>query len=307
MPEVVEVALTSYFLNYKMKNKTLNKINILGGRYSRKSLPGLSIFSTELPLTVIKVDSKGKLLWIELENNHYILNTFGLEGEWNTSKNTHSSVEYVFDNFSLYYSDSRNFGTFKITNSKLILDKKLNSINFDFLKTNFTENDFYNRIQNIIMNKNGKINVKKGGTKIIKILMDQTLKGLGSGLGNYLAVDALYVAKISPHTKLITIYNSRSLSNRLSKAIKYIVKKAFITSDIGYLDHSDHHMAKFINKYRNTYDLSSIIHPDITIDLNDKYQFLVYRQKKDPFGNIIKSDKIIKGRTTYWSPVIQIY
>ena len=46
-------------------------------------------------------------------------------------------------------------------------------------------------------------------------------------------------------------------------------------------------------------------YPKVKLKENE-FDFLVYGQNEDPYGNTIKKDKIIKGRTTYWVPNVQI-
>jgi len=46
-------------------------------------------------------------------------------------------------------------------------------------------------------------------------------------------------------------------------------------------------------------------HNDVKLKKDDIFEFKVYRQDEDPYGNEVKGDKIITGRTTYWSPIIQ--
>ena len=304
MPEVVEVALTSMFLDYTLKNKDITKINVLGGRYTRNELKGLTL--VRYPLKVISVDSKGKFVWFVLKRPDnsllYLMNTFGLEGEWTTDKQKHSDIEFVYDGKSLYFTDQIKYGTMEITNDIKVLNKKLNKLGPDLLKETFTEDEFYNRVHNYLY-KNNKLNVSRANKEIIKVLMDQTTP-LGSGLGNYLAVESLYTSKISPYTKLIDLYNNRERLNKLSKAIKKTIKLSFINSDTGYLDHIDESLGVFIKKLRSKDKIHNLFHPATNIGIK-KFKFNVYRQQKDPHGNNIKASKIIPGRTTYWSPTIQ--
>ena len=131
--------------------------------------------------------------------------------------------------------------------------------------------------------------------------MDQTTP-IGSGLGNYLAPEALYRAKISPHKTIRDVYNDITLSDALAEAIRYVTKLSFETADIGYLGHLTDDMSSFVKQLRKQKDR---YHSDTNIG-NHKFKFNVYRQKVDPHGNKIKGEKdIIKGRTTYWSPTVQ--
>ena len=96
MPEAIEVTLTALYLNHKLKNKKITEISILGGRYSRHPLHDLNMFRYKLPLKIIKIKSKGKFIWFELEDaahiSYFIMNTLGLEGMWTFEKMPHANV-----------------------------------------------------------------------------------------------------------------------------------------------------------------------------------------------------------------------
>lgn len=281
MPEVAEIALTSEILLKYFKNKILESLHFVEGRFSKNSPPGFDDFNKALPLKVKNISSKGKFLWWDLveidnENNHwYIWNTFGLSGMWSLFEPKYNKAELTFNNNKVaYFSDLRNFGTFKFSNSYDLLEKKLKSLAPDFLKEDF---DIY------------KIN--KYNIPIVKILMDQ--KKVGSGLGNYLVAEILYRAKISPHRNGKEI-NDDELEN-LEYWIKYMVKLAYTDNHIGYMVNLENE-SEFIK--RKNY------HDDIILKKKE-FEFQVYRKKFDPKGNPVKADNIIKGRTTYWVPDVQ--
>ncbi len=315
MPEGVEVFYTAKYLNDKLKGSKLTNINVLSGRYSRNTLPGLTMLKKNLPLTVAKVGSKGKFLWFEFSkknNKYYILNRLGLTGGWGFDENDDSHIQFKIKDKNgkiknLYFNDMRNFGTLTMTNKQEDLNKELDNLGPDFLQTDFTETEFHNRIKKYILNKKGEIVKSRGNKEVIKVLMDQKANtGIGSGLGNYLAVESLYRAKISPYTKMKKIYEDKTLSNRLSKAIKYVVKLAYRTEDIGYFTNMD---LAWINRFRKKLDQENKdykfnFHPNTKIG-DTTFKFNVYKQETDPKGNKIKGDKIIPGRTTYWVPNIQ--
>lgn len=310
MPEVVEVCITGKYLNYKLLGNYMTEINILGGRYQRHGIKGLEYFKMGFPMEIINVETKGKFLYFELRNindgnDYYILNTFGLEGKWDFYKNKHSNIEFIIydinnnKNFSLYFTDSRNFGTIELTSDKNKLETKLNSLGPDFLNETFSGEEFYERIKKYITRGN-KTRLKN---EIVKILMNQTMNGgLGSGLGNYLTVEILFKAGISPYKTIGEIYMNKQIAYKLSKSIKYILKLAFLTSNIGYLSGLDNSFNKWITKMRNIIKKNNTIHPTIKLKNNDIFNFKVYRRKVDPYGNKINADKIINSRTTYWSP-----
>jgi len=311
MPEVVEVCLTALWLNKKLKGKWITDMNIISGRYKRNPLKGKATFIKNNPFKIVKVDSKGKFLWFELEidkKKYYILNRFGLTGEWSFIDNVHSRIRFQIDNKSfVYFNDMRNFGTIQITDNIEDLNYELEKMAPDLLKESFTNQQFYNRIKYYITNSADNLIMVRANQPIIKILMDQTI--LGSGLGNYLSVEVLHSCKISPYKKLKEFYNDKTLSDRLAEAIKYTVKLSFLTAEIGYLEHLDQSMSSFIKQLRNDIKLNRNhkynFHKDVKLKRGDKFAFQVYGQNKDPLGNPIKKDKIIVGRTTYWSPKVQ--
>nr|QBK88454.1 MAG: formamidopyrimidine-DNA glycosylase [Mimivirus LCMiAC01] len=316
MPEIVECLITALFLHHKFKNKQITKIKILSGRYKKTPIKGLSGFKKNLPLTIKKIDSKGKFIWFSLynqDNDYYIMNTLGLTGSWTLTKKKHSRISFTIKKndrtYKLYYTDPRNFGTIKMTTNKKMLDDKLISLGPDFLKTSFTKQEFFNRIEKYIHKKNGTISLPRANRHIIKVLMDQKASGgLGSGIGSYLAVEILYHAKISPLKKMKYIYRDKKLAYQLAKSIKYIIKLAYITADIGYMAHLDNTMAEWVKKLRKKIRQNKNhkynYHPGVKLG-NNIFKFRVYRQKFDPHGNKVTPGKIIPGRTTYYSPAVQ--
>lgn len=316
MPEGVECHLTALFLSARFHNKIITKITVLSGRYTKKPIEGIKMFKKNLPLTINKINSKGKFLRFELSNKDadiYLMNTFGLTGSWSLTKKKHSRISFTIKKnnktYKLYYTDPRNFGTIKITSDKNILDEKLESLGPDFLKTTFTKTDFFNRIKKYIHKRNGSISSPRANREIVKVLMDQKANsGLGSGIGAYLAVEILYHAKISPRKKMKYIYRNKKLAYQLAKSIKYIIKLSYMTADVGYMEHLDNNMDKWVKKLRKRIsknkDHKYHYHPDVNLK-NNVFTFKVYRQKADPLGNKVTPDKIIAGRTTYWVKAVQ--
>lgn len=311
MPEVVEVCLTALWLNKKLKGKSITNMNILSGRYKRNQLQGKATFIKNRPFKIIGVSSHGKFLWFELESKkkkYYILNRFGLTGEWSFVDSDHSRIRFVIDNdLFVYFNDMRNFGTIQFSDDIGDLIYELNKMAPDFLQESFTNQQFYNRIKYYITNSAGNLITIRANKPIITILMDQT--ALGAGLGNYLAVEVLFNCKISPHKKLKAFYDDKSLSDQLAEAIRYTVKLSYLTAEIGYLEHIDPLMITFIKQLRTNIKLNKNskfnFQKDTKLKRGDKFTFQVYGQNKDPYGNPTKKDKIIAGRTTYWSPKIQ--
>jgi DNA-formamidopyrimidine glycosylase len=308
MPEIVEVCLTALYINQTFKNKQITNITVNSGRYAKTPIVGLAELKKNLPVTVIRVNSKGKFIWFVVKNaagrKFYIMNTFGLTGSWGIEKRPHSHVDLTFsDNKHLYYIDPRNFGTLEITDSKDKLLKKLDSLAPDLLKIAFTHDEFYERVVNYVTK-----NTKRHDDKIVEVLMDQK-KGssLGSGIGNYLAAEILFNAKMSPHTKIGQLYKDKTLANKLGDSIKKILKSVYMTAEVGYLEHLDPDLEAFVKQLRARIKKKPAsrynYHPDVETYRN--FRFRVYRQKKYKEHDV-KAEEIIKGRTTYWLPAQQV-
>lgn len=303
MPEVCEIVITAQYLLTKLKGRYITGAKILSGRYTHQKLVGFDLIDKFSPLKINDINSKGKFMWFELlyekENiNVYLLNTFGMAGSWGFKLDPSNRIEFSITNndrsknYTLYYTDPRNFGTLKLTTNYDDLLNKYNSLGTDLLKTEFTDQDFVNWVHDF----------KYKDKEIIKVLMNQEKnKGLGSGLGNYLAPEILYMAKISPFRTIQSLSNDDII--QLSKSIKYILKLCYTNNKTGYMvlfnNFIDKHKIGIKNHKYPDY------HKDIHIGDNTEFEFSVYRKTKDPLGNPVKNDKIIDDRSTYWVPNIQ--
>jgi len=271
----------------------------VGGRYgpNRDKPTGYEQFIKKLPMKISKVDSRGKFLWFDLmdgnepvvtdksapkvspiQNEHwYIWNTFGLTGGWSFDKTDYIKATLIIDNKEVHFYDLRNFGTFKFSQDQEELREKLESLSPDVLKD-----------ENLDLS-----GITKFKTSVVSVLMDQ--KKIGSGIGNYLVAEVLYLSGISPYRKCNTLTPEEI--EKLTYNIKYMVKLCYLSGGSGYMDILEKEAKKFP---RIDY------HPGIKIKKKDvKFVFNVYRQKEDPFGNPVKADRIVKDRTTYWVPEIQ--
>lgn len=291
MPEVVEVNITAQYLKSKILGKTLTAMNIKGGRYSRKEMTGKELFT--VPVKVNDVQTKGKFMYIDL-GYFYLASTFGLSGSWGFVESKHSNVSFTFDSGDImYYTDSLGFGTISFLD-KSGLGKKLNSLEDDVLYTNFSADDFYKKL----------VNYKNKKLPIVSVLMEQK-KGTGifAGIGNYLSVEILYHAKVDPHSTVNGIIKNRAVCDKLANSIKYITKLAYFRSNVGYMMGLD---TKFIKKIRRDDEKLNKIHSSTVLDTSVYFEFNVYGQSADPYNNPIKKAKIIKSRTTYFCPTVQV-
>jgi len=305
MPEITEVLMTSHYLLSNIKNYNITKLNILSGRYTHQDLDGLSIFKKNLPLKIKNIDTKGKLLWFVLENSKkeklYMICNFGLTGEWAFEKKNSARVELKVSKDdkekSVYFIDDRNFGIIMITDDKKILTDRIDKLARDYMKEPFTNEEFYDAIVNFIKEK------KSNGDKIlVKFLMGQDKKEtVGSGIGNYIATESMYEAKLSPHRTLSSL--TKKEIEKLNESIKKIIKISYISNKIGYMEK----LEDYIDKHKEQVKKGKFPDylPEIKIKKNENFEFKVYQQKFDKHNNPVIADKIITGRTTYWVPNLQ--
>ncbi len=300
MPEVIEIRKYAAFIKSKLNNKSIIAINILNGRYKKhKPFDMYSDISSDLPLKVTDVKTKGKLLYITFENNYYMFSTLGLMGGWvylakdktkyqfdnlyseydaddlnryHTNALNHLNVEFKTSEGSLYYYDTLSFGTLKVIKDEIELNKKLNTIGpdimdddttFDLFKARVTKKTYLNKaVGNVIMNQ-----------KVI------------SGIGNYLRADILWLSKISPFRKIVDITEDELL-------ILYQSARALTWGQFDY-------------------DLgikSGVFKKDIIFPFHHNRNFFVYRQETDIYGNKVSKNELFEGsqkRTIFYVPEIQ--
>lgn len=313
MPELCEIAITAQYLTSKLRNKFIVGIEIMSGRYQRHELPGKSLIENNI-LKINKVDSKGKFMWFELEktdnanNKVYILNNFGLTGMWSFEEEKNARIKFTVvknkddsknkeKHSYLYFTDDRNFGIVSITDKKDDLDEKLNKLAPDLLKTEFTEKDYLKWFTEF---RDAKKSIQE--KPIVVFLMNQDKKdSIGSGIGNYLSVEILYRAKISPHRQVKSLSDKEIL--KLAKELRKVIKQCYINNKTGYMtiyeEYADEHLELIEKGELPNY------HSDIEINKDKGFSFKVYRLKEDSKKNKVIVDEIIPGRSTYWVPAVQ--
>tara|TARA_B100000768_G_C11211862_1_gene346388 strand:+ start:173 stop:982 length:810 start_codon:yes stop_codon:yes gene_type:complete len=269
MPEGPEVKNIVNELSKFLKNKNLNSILIHSGRYSKKYPDNFLEFEKKLPLKILEVKCKGKFIWFQLENKWSIWNTLGMSGGWNLEKSKHSHIEFLVENQSIFFTDVRNFGTFKFCNDESKLNKKLKSLGPDILEKEFNLEIFMK-----ILKKKSLLN-----KTIPEVFMNQSHI---SGIGNYLKSEILYKSKISPFRVInsLSIYEIETLFTNIIK----IANNSYKSGGATIRNYSN------INSEEGTYT----------------FQFKVYQMKKDPLGNIVQKIQTKDRRTTHWVPEIQI-
>ena len=303
MPEGPEVTMLSQYLSTKLKNRVFDKITVLAGKYSRKEIKNADKVNNKNYI-IKNVDSKGKLMWIELDNNCYFVSHLGLAGQWSFTKSKNDKIRIGIKNkdndktYNLCYQDPRNFGNMEVFVSKQELESKTKLLAPDALKSNFTNNEFANIIKKYL-----GVSKTRKSQMIFKVLMDQTLSsGLVSGLGNYLTPEILYDCKISPYREIGSLTDD-DITN-LANSIKHVIKLSYYNNTTGYMSN----FGDFIKVHKKRIDEGKYpnYNPDIILKATDKFIFKVYQKKVDPLGNPVNPDRTLNPkRTTYWVPSMQ--
>lgn len=188
MPEGPECHYTAYNLNSHLRDKTLLRVEIIGGRYDKHGPPeGFNDLQKEIKTgdVIIKgVCAKGKLIYFLLSNHQVILSTLGLKGAWCQAFSKHCGIviEAMAPSVTYWFRDQLHFGTFSV----ISLDKlpaKLATLGPDVT------------VGEVIPNWRGLCR-KHPRWEISKFLMAQNKI---AGIGNYLKAEVLYAAKICPH------------------------------------------------------------------------------------------------------------
>jgi len=174
-----------------------------------------------------------------------------------------------FDNFKLYVESKRKFTTLSIKSEQQHI-KIINNLGIDILTSDFTEEEFKN-----------KINKKK--MKITSFLLNQHIF---SGIGNYIKSESLYLSKINPHKNTKDLTDKQI--NKLYKSIKYISFSVL-------------HELLIDNKLKIPSDIKKISPTKLQIP----YKLRVYGRTTDLLGNKITIEDI-NGRTTYFVDSIQL-
>lgn len=308
MPEGPEITITEQYLKTKIRKKKLESVEVLSGRYTHQTLTGLD-FMQNTPLTIEEIGSKGKFLWIRFTDisgkSIYMLNTFGMTGRWSFKDDPNARIRFAIrsntthgKSYTLYFIDPRNFGTIEFTDKESELNKKIEKLAPDVLKSGITDDDLVVMINNLIEKSKGKkIRSKQKNLNLVKVLMDQEM--LVSGIGNYLSSEILYDAKLNPHRDLSDL--SDTDIRRLAHSIRKITKYAYYDNGTGYMEH----FKNFMKTHSKRIDEG--IFPNYISDIAPAkgFQFKVYQKEKDPKEHKVQQDEILKDRTTHWVKEVQ--
>lgn len=267
MPEGAECRLIGESLARDVSGKTLVSVTTLTGRYTKVPPEGMPLVQARLPSRVVGVGVHGKFLYWINENDVFVYNTLGMTGYWTRSQEKHSRVQFSFsDGTSVFFTDSRNFGTLKFVAGRSALVEKLKSLGPDMLSEKVGDALFTERM------------MKKSDWTIAAALMEQSLV---SGVGNYVRAEALYRAQVSPH-RVVSTLQSQELS-KLNASIQLVLQEAYKRRGASIKDYRD---------------------PEGGDGQYTRF-FLVYNQAQDPHGNTVTREEAEDGRTIHWVPAVQ--
>jgi len=221
MPEGVEVRKFADILRNSMKGHMITKINILKGRYTKKSFDDSQELEKELPIRVIDVKTKGKFIYMELQNklqNDYdedkkekkiwLCNTLGLTGGWTVCGKTKSDLKdnthytqylksnlykgciFAYPNILEYITNTNESS--ESSNSEWFA-RALNHLNVEFILDNGLKVYFYDQLSF------GTLKVITGGNgnRDSNELLDKKLKELGPDIMDLETTFAIFKAQIT--------------------------------------------------------------------------------------------------------------
>lgn len=269
MPELPEVTITAEKLHALSKRGILTKVKIHRNIKSNFNYD-ISRINDKLPLKIRSVRNRSKNIYFNLideqsQTKWMVINHMRLEGWWSIQKNRNLcvtfTVQYNNDVVKLYYHDNMGIGTMDFMKSKHGYDilNEIKSSVFDGL----TKDEFIKGMR------------LKNRSMIFSVIMNQN--AVIGGVGNYIANDALYRARIAPRSMIKNIDNKHL--GKLYKIIKFICYDSY------------EHSCKLAQegKWYKGYNK----------------KLLVYGKKTDPNGYKVINDKVA-GRTTHWVKEIQI-
>lgn len=270
MPEGPEVTYLTEFLRKSFVNKKIIAIDVLKGRYVNHGKPNnFDEFVNMLPLKCLRVEKKGKVIFMYFEQDWCIVSKLGMTGWWYdplnkpTWRNMYPNIVFkTSSNTEVHYGDFRNFGTLTFYKRQVDIDKELCKLAPDILSSTTSFRKVIARIHTFKKTQMNQL--------IEDAIIDQKL--IVSGIGNYLKSEVLYGSRISPLRALESI--SFEEWKRIFHYMKHITRK----------------MVMALHKN------------DVDLYMNSMH---VYSKKKDKFGHDVKMRTSKTGRVTYWVPEIQ--
>jgi len=278
MPEGVEVTVMMRLLDNLICGKKITKYTQISK--SKMTYKGNIDLESIFPLIVVEVSNNGKLSWIEMKDDqtdtrYWLIQSYGLKGGWNKAKSEYSKFSITIQDEddiekTLYYNDSINYGSQLFTDDAKVFQKKLKERGID-LAGGFTYTQFAE-----------KLNTLRKSWNICSFLMEQKYL---SGIGNYLKCEILHEAKLSPHRDISKRYinmpiDDNRLTGKESQALYNAIVKVY---------------SEALETNGGTYKYCDLIPKE-----ECTFKCKVYNKETDEDGNLIKCEKTLDKRKTYW-------
>jgi DNA-formamidopyrimidine glycosylase len=258
MPEISE----AYNIAKKIKKIRIRKINIINSKMIKNDISWIENSDIE------DIFNYGKVVIFKISKKNiskYLVSQLGMTGSWfndySRRDNKHNQLELIQDKKNkIIYSDIRKFGNIKIYDSidDIIKTKKW-SINLEKVTTN----TLFQHINKIKSNKTIK-----------ELILDQKKF---PGIGNYLASEILFKAKINP----------KKFFSDIDQVKRKDLSKAII------------HLISITKKYGGFSFYGGYVLPDGSLGLY-KNHALIYRKERCPLCNNPVKKIYIKGRATFF-------
>lgn len=310
MPEGPEVKRCSEVVRDFMDQKDLHSVQLVSGKLQRQGVKDIE--NLQLPTKIVRVSSRGKMIFIELKGEYSLVSTLGMSGWWypppdsidpqhlekayykKVIKTIEDASKYIrlklvaTDGSEVWYVDPRNFGNFYAL-KQTELESRRRSLGIDFL----TEDCPEDKATAVVHTKLSKIKKPLG-----EVLLNQTIL---AGLGNIYRAETMYLAGLSPHTPA----NSLGVEEveKVVKAAKVVLKTAY--EGRGSMMYQIDMVATFLGeKGDRLLEMREAAQKRSGTPLNYIGRHLVYGCRDDVMGNMVKSETI-GGRTCWWVPEIQ--
>lgn len=282
MPEGVEIRWTAQCLSPLFTGKKL--LGLV--EHSKQTILQKELFT---PSICTSITSKGKVLFIEFETFTIVFH-FGLTGYLSTHQNDpHLRYTFEFENQTLFYYDTRNFGHIGLMNTKYVLEYKQKELGVDIFNLHDFTFTAFEKIANRSKNQN-----------ICTFLMDQ--KKL-AGIGNYAKSEILYHSKLSPFRTMNTLKPEEVYN--LFTSICFVVYSCYAAGFAVAREKDYYNIFHNLNcSHENIIKNESKEFQHIISGLK-KYIIQVYNISMDLHSNKVVKSETPDHRTTYWIPSIQ--
>jgi formamidopyrimidine-DNA glycosylase len=340
MPEAVEVRKFADILLANVLGKHITHINILKGRYTKKTFEGYNELIKALPLTIESIDTKGKFTYMKLvshKNNSYfyLFNTLGLSGGWTLKSNKKTNftkcdhchymqVEHKGENNTYTFPTILEYINEDSQNQWF--QRALNHLNVEFI-TDYKNISFYFYDQ-LSFGTLKAVGGKDGSDSDTNMILEKKLKELGPDLLHESITFELFktqirkkvnenkpIGNVIVNQKIISGVGNYLRADALWMAKISPFRKVKDIKDSDNDNNSELHLlyTSLIGLIWGDYDYKNGVkkgHISKSLKLPNNYNrdFFIYRQEHDINNNKVKKEELFEGsqkRFIYWVEKIQ--